>query len=63
MARGTSIKEALKLWEEKSNEVATDAEVVELQFQFPPIEKMDNTLSTLVNCRYYQISSMISKCY
>lgn len=52
MAKGTSIKDALKLWEEKTNEVATDAEIVELQFQFPPIEKMDNTLSTLVNCRY-----------
>lgn len=50
MAKGTSIKEALKLWEEKTQEVAADALVVQLQFQWPPIDKMDNSLAVLVNC-------------
>lgn len=50
MAKGTTIKDALKLWEEKTGEVATDATDIQLQFQWPPIDKMDNTLSTLINC-------------
>lgn len=51
MSKATTIKEALKRWEEKHpGESAQAATVIELQFQWPPIEKMDNTLSTLVNC-------------
>lgn len=50
MAKATTIKEALKRWEDKTKENAMEAKAIELQFQWPPIEKMDNTLSTLVNC-------------
>lgn len=50
MSKPTTIKEALKRWEERNKESATSAKVIELQFQWMPIEKMDNTLSTLVNC-------------
>lgn len=52
MARATSIKEALELWEEKYQKSAKEATEVGLQFQYPPIEKMDNTLATLIECRY-----------
>lgn len=50
MAKATSIKEALKRWEERTKESATEAKEIGLQFQWLPIEKMDNNLSTLVNC-------------
>lgn len=50
MAKATTIKEAIKRWEEKTGQQATTATEVSLIFQWPPIEKMDNTLSTLVNC-------------
>lgn len=49
--KATTIKEALKRWEDKYKINASDAKEVQLQFQYPPIEKMDNTLgTTLVNC-------------
>lgn len=61
---GKKIADALKEWREKQikyNETITDqaervetdptlAKVIELQFTNPLIQKMDNTLSTLVNC-------------
>lgn len=50
MSKATTIKEALKRWEEREQQNATQATAIELQFQWPPIEKMDNTLGTLVNC-------------
>lgn len=51
MAKATTIKEALKRWEEKNKESAAQAKAIELQFQWLPIEKMDAaSLSTLVNC-------------
>lgn len=51
MAKPTSIKDALKHWEEThEGETVTEATDVQLQFQWPPIEKMDATLSTLINC-------------
>lgn len=50
MAKATTIKEAIKRWEEKTGQQAATATEVSLIFQWPPIEKLDNTLSTLVNC-------------
>ena len=50
MAKATTIKDALKKWDDRTKENASEAKVIELQFQWPPIEKMDNTLSNLVNC-------------
>lgn len=46
----TTCKEAIAKWEKEKGESAADAVVVELQFQYPPIEKMDGALSTLVAC-------------
>lgn len=45
-------KEAIAKWEKDKGETATEALTIELQFQWPPIEKMDGALSTLTNCEY-----------
>ena len=52
MAKATTIKDALKRWEERHKQVAIESKDIQLQFQWPPIERMDNTLSTLVNCEF-----------
>lgn len=47
--KATTIKEALKRWEEKYKISPSEAKEVQLQFQ--NIERMDNTLgTTLTNC-------------
>lgn len=48
--KATTCKEAIARWEKKTGENAAEAKVIELQFQWPPIEKMDGALSTLVAC-------------
>lgn len=50
MAKATTIKEAIKRWEDQTKQNSTEAKEIGLQFQWPPIEKMDATLSTLVKC-------------
>ncbi|CAH2266115.1 dynein light chain 1, axonemal-like [Pararge aegeria] len=57
MAKATTIKEAIKRWEEKTGQNAATATEVSLVFQWPPIEKMDNTLSSLVNCEKLSLST------
>ncbi|CAK8692861.1 dynein axonemal light chain 1 [Clavelina lepadiformis] len=57
MSKGTSIKEALAKWEEKSGQKATEATEVKLYQQLPPIEKMDASLSTLSKCEKLSIST------
>lgn len=49
--KATTCKEAIAKWEKDHNESAAEATVIELQFQWPPIERMDGALSTLVNCQ------------
>ncbi|XP_034666910.1 dynein light chain 1, axonemal [Drosophila subobscura] len=62
MAKPTTIKDALTRWEEKNSQEAISATEIGLQFQYPPIEKMDPTLSTLVACNRLSLSSnMIEK--
>ncbi|XP_041983808.1 dynein axonemal light chain 1 isoform X2 [Aricia agestis] len=62
MAKATTIKEAIKKWEEKTGLQAATATEVSLIFQWPPIEKMDNTLSCLANCEKLSLSTnMIEK--
>ncbi|XP_054741087.1 dynein axonemal light chain 1 [Anastrepha obliqua] len=64
MSKATTIKEALKRWEEREQQSAVEAKVIELQFQWPPIEKMDNTLSTLVNCERLSLcTNMVEKIF
>eukprot|EP00898_Chlorokybus_atmophyticus_P002979 jgi/Chlat1/3682/Chrsp24S00802 len=54
----TTVKEALKAWEEKNGQKCTDAEKIQLCGQFPPIEKMDGaTLSTCKNCQHLSLST------
>ena len=48
--KATTIKEAIKRFEDKAKCNAIDAKEVQLQFQWPPIEKMDPQLGTLVKC-------------
>lgn len=50
MSKATTIKEALKRWEDREQQNSLNAKSIDLQFQWPPIEKMDSTLGTLVNC-------------
>ncbi|CAG9136138.1 Dynein light chain 1-axonemal [Plutella xylostella] len=60
--KATTIKEAIKKWEDKTGLQAATATDVSLIFQFPPIEKMDNTLSCLANCEKLSLSTnMIEK--
>ncbi|EFA07038.1 dynein axonemal light chain 1 isoform X1 [Tribolium castaneum] len=63
MSKPTTIKEAIKKWEEKHpGKNIADAEDVGFQFQWPPIEKMDNSLSALTKCRKLSLSTnMIEK--
>ncbi|KAF3430862.1 hypothetical protein E2986_02636 [Frieseomelitta varia] len=58
----TTCKEAIRLWEEASGQEASTAKEAILSFQWPPIEKMDNALSVLVNCEKLSLSTnMIEK--
>ncbi|XP_063231862.1 dynein axonemal light chain 1 [Bacillus rossius redtenbacheri] len=62
MSKPTTIKEAIKKWEEKHGSSAAEASEVVMCFQWPPVEKMDNSLSALVNCRKLSLSTnMIEK--
>ncbi|XP_026526849.1 dynein light chain 1, axonemal [Pseudonaja textilis] len=57
MAKATTIKEALAKWEEKTGQKPSEAKEVKLYAQVPPIEKMDASLSTLVNCEKLSLST------
>ncbi|CAH1174068.1 unnamed protein product [Phaedon cochleariae] len=63
MSKPTTIKDAIKRWEEKHpGESISEATDVGFQFQWPPIEKMDNSLSALTKCRKLSLSTnMIEK--
>ncbi|EMP39575.1 Dynein light chain 1, axonemal [Chelonia mydas] len=56
-AKATTIKEALARWEEKNGQKASEAKEVKLYAQIPPVEKMDASLSTLVNCEKLSLST------
>lgn len=59
MSKPTTIKDAIKKWEDAHpGQNIADATEVEFQFQWPPIEKMDNSLAALTNCRYKQKQKM-----
>ncbi|OWF49993.1 dynein light chain 1, axonemal-like [Mizuhopecten yessoensis] len=57
MIKGTTIKEALGRWETKCNEKANECKHVEIIGQYPPIEKMDASLSTLSCCEKLSVST------
>ncbi|XP_043252341.1 dynein axonemal light chain 1-like [Colletes gigas] len=61
-AKPTTCKEAIRRWEEENGQEASTATEVILSFQWPPIEKMDNALATLVSCEKLSLSTnMIEK--
>ncbi|XP_022255596.1 dynein light chain 1, axonemal-like [Limulus polyphemus] len=49
-AKGIPVKEAIKIWETKSGKKAAEATELKLIGQQPPIDKLDASLSALVNC-------------
>lgn len=53
----TTIKDAIKMFEEKAGQPATEAEKVTLHGMIPAIEKMDATLSTLKACKHLALST------
>lgn len=54
----TLLKDALKKWEEETGEMASEAKEIGLQFQMPPLEKMDiDVLSKLEMCEKLSLSS------
>ncbi|CAL8292128.1 unnamed protein product [Arctogadus glacialis] len=57
MAKATTIREALVKWEEKAGEKVGEAKEVKLYGQIPPVEKMDASLSTLINCEKLSLST------
>ncbi|XP_014805777.1 PREDICTED: dynein light chain 1, axonemal isoform X2 [Calidris pugnax] len=57
MAKATTIKDALAKWEEKNGQKASEAKEVKLYGQIPPVETMDESLSTLVNCEKLSLST------
>ncbi|XP_069988136.1 dynein axonemal light chain 1 isoform X2 [Penaeus vannamei] len=61
-SKGTTVREALKQWEEGTGQKAAEALEVKLIGLYPPIEKLDSSLQTLVNCEKLCLSTnMIEK--
>ncbi|KAH3859000.1 dynein axonemal light chain 1-like isoform X2 [Dreissena polymorpha] len=59
MAKATTIKEAITKFEEHDKCKANESKKVMLLGLIPPIEKMDASLSTLVNCEHLSLSTNI----
>lgn len=58
MSKGTAIKDAIKLWEEKTGQQAAEAKHVRLYPQPQPfIAKMDNSLGVLTKCEHLNLST------
>lgn len=47
---------AIRQWEKDQKQKASKAQEVNLCFQWPPIEKMDNALAELVSCEKLVLS-------
>ncbi|XP_014219068.1 dynein light chain 1, axonemal-like [Copidosoma floridanum] len=61
-AKPTTCKEAIQKWEEKNGKSAREEKEIVLSFQWLPIEKMDNSLSTLEKVEKLSLSTnMIEK--
>lgn len=57
MSKSTTIKEAIKVWEEKHQKVAADATVVKLFMQQPFIVKIEAGLSVLAKCEHLSLGT------
>ncbi|KAK0161599.1 hypothetical protein PV327_010054 [Microctonus hyperodae] len=62
VGKPSTCKDALRHWEEDNGIEASSATEVNLSFQWPPIERMDNSLSMLSKCEKLSLSTnMIEK--
>ncbi|XP_062503741.1 dynein axonemal light chain 1-like [Corticium candelabrum] len=62
MSKGTSLKDAVAKWSEKTGQKASEATEVALYCQYPPLDKLDASLNTLVACTKLSLSTnMIEK--
>ncbi|KAJ3109942.1 Dynein light chain 1, axonemal, partial [Phlyctochytrium bullatum] len=57
LSKGTSIKDAIKAWEDKTGQSAAEAPVVKLLSQQPFIVKMDASLAQLAKCEHLGLST------
>ena len=53
----TTIKNALKKWEEATGRKAGEAREIKLIAQYPPIEKMEGPFHLLINCEKFSLST------
>ena len=54
----TQLKDAIRKWEEENSENASNAKEIGLQFQIPPIDRMDvQVLETLQECEKLSLST------
>ena len=53
----TTCSKAIAEWEANNEQKAADAEVVKLYAKNPPIQKLDNSLNDLVNCKQLALST------
>ena len=57
----TTIKAAIKKWEEATGKKAAEAKEIKLIGVYPPIEKMEGPFHLLINCEKFSLSTnMIS---
>ena len=62
IGKPTICKDAIRRWEEENGHDASTATEIILSFQWPPLEKMDNSLSSLSTCEKLSLSTnMIEK--
>jgi hypothetical protein len=53
----TTIKAALKKWEEATGRKAGEAKEIKLIGVYPPIEKMEGPFHLLINCEKFSLST------
>ena len=57
MSKGTNCRDAIKQWEQKTGMIAAESKEIKLMCQIPPIEKMDDSLNSLIDCQKLALSS------
>lgn len=57
MSKGITVRDALGKWEERTGRKPADEKIVKICGILPSIEKMDASLSMLVNCEKLSLSS------
>lgn len=54
----TSLAKAIRAWEEKTEQSASEAEIIKVNFSIPPIDKLDSSIiSNFINCRQLSLST------